>query len=95
MTTPSAQSLLAYLRADVTHALEIPLYAIPDDAPFTLDQHLAFGRVMDALPKLLAVVEAAREVIVLEYSSAATDQGNDDLIRRAWRLREALEALDG
>lgn len=52
--------LIASLRGDLALVNEIPLYAIPDDVPFTLDQHLAFGRITEALPKLIAAVEAAQ-----------------------------------
>lgn len=52
--------------ADLALINEIPLYAIPNDVPFTLDQHLAFLRLKDALPGLIAALaEAERNVDLL------------------------------
>lgn len=46
-----------------------------------------------ALVPLLEAVRAASEVVVLEYRSASTDEGNDEILRRAHRLRSALAVL--
>jgi hypothetical protein len=62
--------------ADLALINEIPLYAIPVDVPFTLDQHLAFLRLIDALPVLIAALdEAERNVDFLRggYEVALAD----------------------
>lgn len=45
------------IRRDLALVNEIPLYTIPDNAPFTLDQHLAFQRLTDAIPGLIEAAE--------------------------------------
>lgn len=52
-----------HMLADLALANEIPLYTIPDDAEFTLDQHLAFGRLTDAIPGLLAEIDDLRGLV--------------------------------
>ena len=61
---------IAALRDDLALVNEIPLYYIDhEDAAsdhgeeFTLDQHLAFGRLTDALPALLDEVEDLRDEV--------------------------------
>lgn len=54
-----SEALVESLRRDLALVNEIPLYAIPDDAPFTLDQHLAFQRLTDAIPALLDAQKAS------------------------------------
>lgn len=57
------ESLFEGVRDDLALVNEIPLYTIPDDAEFTLDQHLAFGRLTDYVGPLTQVAEAARELL--------------------------------
>lgn len=65
------------LRADLALANEIPLYSIPDDAPFTLDQQLAFQRLTAAVPALLAIAGGVGAALaagaLLVVSPAARD----------------------
>lgn len=56
------------LRDDLALVERIPLYYIDHEsaAPtgeFTLDQHLAFGRLTDAIPGLLAELEELRDEV--------------------------------
>ena len=63
------------IRADLALVNEIPLYAIPNDVEFTLDQHHAFQRLTDAIPVLLdriAELEADNEIA---WRQVADDAG--------------------
>lgn len=58
------------IRADLALVEQIPLYYIDHEASasdhgeeFTLDQHLAFGRLTDALPVLLDELEDLRDEV--------------------------------
>jgi hypothetical protein len=65
------QTFYDEVRADVKLVEQIPIYSIPNYVEFTLDQHQAFIRLIDAIPKMVEALERVERVAATESDPEA------------------------
>lgn len=86
MTDSDHSSLLSALRADLALVEQIPLCELDGVEGFTLDMHMAFGRLTEAIPKMLAALERAEQV-------AARQREALERIEAMWQPHRGLNTV--
>lgn len=94
------EALFASLRRDLALVNEIPLYYIDHesaapDGEFTLDQHLAFNRLTDAIPSLLGDLEELRSEAVREEQRDSKISGGPVAKRRPEKVGDRVVTPSG